>query len=459
MNKFFIILIGLIISLSAKSQNWDSLQGGIPYVTGVRVMYADTFDNYLYTGGNFYFQTNGKYFSQIARWDGLQWDTMQTGIVGAGNVLAMERYNGDLYVAGAFDTAGSVSARNIAKWNGNNWDSLSIQPFKSSWTSGINSMAVINNELYMGGTFDTVAGMPVTGLAKWNDSNWSGVNFPNLQSFYSIFSIVEYNGEIYAAGNFSNGIPNDTLGEIARYDGVNWRSVGGGIHGSISEVASMAVYNGELYVAGYFFKSNGNVGNHIQKWNGTTWSDVGGGTNLNNGQITKLLVHNNKLYAMGVLDSAGGIPASKIAIWDSNVWCGLGSSFDNTVWTSCIYKDTLHIGGGFLTIDGDSINRIAKWTGGNFVDTCGAIVGIEGNVNLEREINIYPNPNRGSFSIDLDNTENTIIKIYNISGQLILQKKLTQNITKIDISYYPKGIYFVKLETDNKVVVKKIVYQ
>jgi hypothetical protein len=374
MSKGIIIFIGFILSLSAKSQNWDSLQGGIPYVTGVRVMYADTVDNYLYTGGNFYFLDNGKQFNMIARWNGTQWDTMQTGILGAGNVLAMTRYNGELYVAGGFSSAGGISARNIAKWNGNNWDSLPIQPVK--WTNSINSMTVINNELYIGGTFDTIAGMPVTGIAKWNGSIWSSLNFPNLQSFSSIFSIAEYNGEIYVGGNFSNGIPNDTLGEIARYDGTNWRSVGGGIHGSMADVASMVVYNGELYVGGYFFTASGNAGNHIQKWNGTTWSGVGGGTNLNNGQIHQLLVHNGKLYAMGVLQEAGGVPADRIAVWDGTNWCGLGSSFDNVIMTGSVYKDTLYVGGGFQTIDGDSINCIAKWTGGSYVDTCG-VVGVD----------------------------------------------------------------------------------
>src|SRR5450759_270786 len=95
MNKFFITFFGILLSLSAISQKWDSLQEGIPYVTGTRVLYADTIDNYLYTGGNFYFQSNGKSFNQIARWNGLQWDTMGTGIVGAGNVLTMQRYNGE----------------------------------------------------------------------------------------------------------------------------------------------------------------------------------------------------------------------------------------------------------------------------------------------------------------------------------------------------------------------------
>jgi hypothetical protein len=458
MSKVIIIFIGIILSLSAKSQNWEALQGGIPYVTGTRVLYADTVDNYLYTGGNFYFQTNGKYFSQIARWDGLQWDTMGTGIIGAGNVLSMERYNGELYVAGAFDSADSIAAKNIAKWNGNNWDSLPIQPFKTQGVGSILGMKVINNELYVSGWIDTIAGMPITGIAKWNGSNWSGINFPNLQSFAGIGAIAEYNGEIYAAGNFNSAAyPNDTIGEIARYDGINWRSVGGGIHGSMAGVASMVVYNGELYVAGYFFTSSGNAGNHIQKWNGTTWSDVGGGTNLNNGQITQLLVHNSKLYAMGVMDSAGGVPASKIAVWDGSQWCGLGNSFDNTIMSGCIYKDTLYIGGGFRTIDGDSVNHIAKWIGGSYVDTCG-VVGVDEPVE-NNLLNIYPNPNSGIFTIDIENLNEANLVIYNLSGQIVLQKKLTQNLTSIDLTKFAKGMYFVKVQMDNGAVNTKFIKQ
>ena len=84
-------------------------------------------------------------------------------------------------------------------------------------------------------------------------------------------------------------------------------------------------------------------------------------------------------------------------------------------------------------------------------------VGID-DAFITENINLYPNPNNGSFIIELIDIENTIIEVYNIAGQLILRKSLVENTTKIDLTKHSKGMYFVKLETENKTTIKKIIY-
>jgi len=79
--------------------------------------------------------------------------------------------------------------------------------------------------------------------------------------------------------------------------------------------------------------------------------------------------------------------------------------------------------------------------------------------NFQHQVSIYPNPNNGVFNVDVNITKNSVIQVYNISGQLILQKTLTKNITQVNLTEYSKGMYFVKVETDNKTIVRKIVYQ
>jgi len=86
-------------------------------------------------------------------------------------------------------------------------------------------------------------------------------------------------------------------------------------------------------------------------------------------------------------------------------------------------------------------------------------VGIEDALATLGMIEIYPNPNNGSFTIDIGNVENVVVEVYNISGQLVLQKTLAQSTSKIDLANRPKGMYFVKMETSNAIVVQKIVYQ
>ncbi len=469
------ILIGFMICfvIPAISQQWDSLPRSKKN-DELRALYADTLDNYLYMSGRF-FTINGKHMKGIARWNGVEWDSLGAGIDGmdhinnglAGGGYCMTRYNNELYVGGGFFSLGDRKAIAIGKWNGVSWDSLAVQPFRSSWNRCVWDITVINNELYVGGSFDTVAGIPTKGIAKWDGNNWSSLNF-NLLNYTVISSIVNYNNEIYVGGLFFDQVSNDGTRNIMKYDGVSWTKVGGGVSGD--HIASMVVYNNELYVAGLFLRANGNAGNYIQKWNGTAWSDVGGGmagvnnNPFDNAQIHKLLVYKNKLYAFGTQRYAGGVPAQCVSVWDGTNWCGLGSVFDNRILTGAFYKDTLYVGGGFWTIDGDSINSIAKWKGGNYTDTCGNLTGIT-DFNTKNDFAVYPNPTNSTFIIETNITKNENIKItlYNVMGESVLnieeESISTRYQKQIDIEKLPAGIYFLSFQTEGYNTIKKIVKQ
>jgi hypothetical protein len=369
----------------------------------------------------------------------------------------MTKYDNELYVGGSFyiNLVGGGQALCLAKWNGMKWDTIPIQPFDDTFNNGfIWTLASLNNNLFIGGIFDIVDGIPVSNIAKWNGSIWSSVGFKAGYN-YGIDAITEYNGEIYIGGSFS-----DTLGNtmnIARWDGVNWKSVGGGFHGGTDEVSSMVVYKNELYVAGSFTVAHGNPGNYIAKWNGTNWTDVGGGVMGlygSNGQIFEIKVHNNELYVVGGFSFAGGVPAQFIAKWNVTEWCGLGGYFDNGLESLVFFKDTLYVGGGAWTVDGDTINHIAKWTGGSYVDTCGSITGINPIGNQEILIHIYPNPATNTLYIDGLTGINTA-EVYDISGKLLLSEHDKTN--QINIRSLAKGLYFIKLTTEEGSVVRKFV--
>ena len=446
---------------------WDSvgkkISGSSEFIP--ETMYAD--NNYLYAAGQFDFVYN-KHIQGIARWNGAQWDSMGAGIDGlqhlTGNfypdpTVAITSYQNKLYVGGLFTSLGKVPALYIGSWDGTKWDTMPIRPFTKNFYTFVAALAVINNKLYVGGAFDTVAGFPCIGIACWDGTNWSSLNFPNLIHFSEITSICEYNGSIYVAGSFAQ----DSIHFISSWDGKSWNAIGGGVIGKNDWINTIAVYNGELYAAGYFFKSDGNVGNCIQKWNGTKWSDVGGGTDY---EIFNLLVYNNKLYAMGELSMAGGIAASSIACWDGSKWCSLGSNFDNNILTACSYKDSLYIGGGFWTIDGDSLPYVAEWTGGDYTANCSP-AGVS-NIKEESEnVEVYPNPSNGVFTL-IDNgklkmeNEQNIIEVYNMLGEKVYSQLSTLHSQfSIDLSNQPNGIYLYRVisETGNLVGEGKLVVQ
>ena len=74
-------------------------------------------------------------------------------------------------------------------------------------------------------------------------------------------------------------------------------------------------------------------------------------------------------------------------------------------------------------------------------------VGIESN-KLEYGFSIYPNPNKGTFNIVINNTSNEklSIKITDVIGKVVYKKQFekTERIfEQIDLSNLAKGIYFI----------------
>ena len=63
---------------------------------------------------------------------------------------------------------------------------------------------------------------------------------------------------------------------------------------------------------------------------------------------------------------------------------------------------------------------------------------------------IYPNPTKGLLHVSIPNSsELKSVQVYNTLGQVI-----TENL---DIAIQPKGIYYVKIETENRMVWKKVI--
>ena len=73
----------------------------------------------------------------------------------------------------------------------------------------------------------------------------------------------------------------------------------------------------------------------------------------------------------------------------------------------------------------------------------------------ENSIQVYPNPTKGKVYIKtVTNSEMLTISIYSAMGKRLLA---INNQKEIDISMLPLGIYFLKVETDGKVITKKII--
>lgn len=85
----------------------------------------------------------------------------------------------------------------------------------------------------------------------------------------------------------------------------------------------------------------------------------------------------------------------------------------------------------------------------------GCAVGI--NENATESINIYPNPTSDKFEIT--GLSNGTIEIMNAQGQIVSSKYVTCGVSTIDISKLSRGVYTMKLKTNNGIMVKKLIKQ
>lgn len=441
--NILLILIN-IIPLFSDSQNWVQIgNGAIGY--SVKDMYVDTTYNSFYIGSDFLSSTNDT-VKGIAKWNGSSWDSVGSGLGKNATIYSMIKYNNELYVGGVFTLNHGAPADCIAKWNDTVWQSAGGDP-----SSVVFDFTKYNNELYgvghLGGSYC---------ITKWNGTSWNNVgSFPC--GLVWLRSIAVYKGELYVAGLYNNDSCRTC---IERWNGSAWNCVGNGIICGLGcnmdgGVFDMIVYNDELYVAGGFGKSDGNPDNCIARWDGNNWHSVGGGLNI---FVYKLVVFNNELYACGEFTTAGGIPANKIAKWNGTKWCSLGSTINNVIYSACVYNNEIYIGGTFSIIDGNTVNHIAKWVGGNYIDTCGNADGISESSIIENEIYLYPNPSEDYITIENTALSNdALISIYNIEGELLLCHPMKQASIKLDVSALQSGVYIAEVITEKGVARKKFI--
>lgn len=95
------------------------------------------------------------------------------------------------------------------------------------------------------------------------------------------------------------------------------------------------------------------------------------------------------------------------------------------------------------------------------VNDCEEIItNINEKIKLQEQVIVYPNPNNSSFELTIDAPfQQAKLTIIDITGKVIIQQKITQNNTQLNLLSHPKGMYFYQLLTDGKQVTGKLIVQ
>jgi hypothetical protein len=475
MKRFFIIC--LLFSQCCFAQHWQSLLLGTN--NDIVSLFADSINNKLYAGGHFT-QVNNTVMWGIASWNGNRWDSLRHGMDDSSytnmpaNTNSINRYGNYLYMGGSFLRAGNLpNTHYLARWDGSQWSAVP----GGAPNNVVDDIIVYNNELYICGVFDSVGNVPASGIAKWNGTTWQSIG-PNYDFCpptigYAVLKMAFYHGNLYAGGIFEDLSAN--ICRLAKWNGVNWQFLTNNLQGGIADVDAMEVYNNKLYVAGLFFTSDGNVANSIISWDDTTWCAVGGSVQILTNQypqINDMCIHNGKLYCVGNFEKIGGISAKGLASWDGTQWCGFNTNFDTYfhqmegAYKIAFYNDTMYVAGGFQYADTVFTNFIAKWIGGNYVDTCGTIsTGINQLTVTNSTFGVFPNPANENITINFNSpyTNNLQIKIIDVLGQTVIEKKeetISGSFEKqIDVSNLNAGVYMIMIRAGEKEFAQKLIIQ
>tara|TARA_B110000046_G_scaffold169771_1_gene189168 strand:- start:44 stop:790 length:747 start_codon:yes stop_codon:yes gene_type:complete len=103
-----------------------------------------------------------------------------------------------------------------------------------------------------------------------------------------------------------------------------------------------------------------------------------------------------------------------------------------------------------------SSSNYAYHGGNRGFTTLGVSLGIAENKLLNFEM--YPNPVTDALNIQLPTgTEKVEVDIFDISGRLVSSKTISSNDTSIDVQKFSKGIYIIRVATNNKIGVQRFI--
>lgn len=298
--------------------NWSKL-GNWGSIIGINC--AVKIGDDIYVGGHFVDATGNPDMDRIARWNITTetWHPLGTGL--NAYVMSIAQMGNDIIVAGKFtDAGGDSNADYVAKWDGTSWSAIGSQVISTNSFTVVSSVAVNNNELYIGGNFYTSNGGATNYLAKWNGNAFESISGWNQAG--AVYEIVfDANNNMYIGGEFP--------AKIAKYDGTNWDLMDNFTASGASWISNIKLIGSDIYIGGKFSDAKGIAeADNIAKFNGTTWEAVGGGLN---DEVYGLTVSANDLYIAGKFTDAGGnTAADKLVKYSLSGTTGIDDFVDNS---------------------------------------------------------------------------------------------------------------------------------
>lgn len=313
------------------------------------------------------------------------------------------------------------------------WNILNPHPGNSLWAP---ASFVINNYAYLytgttGATGDPIVGTFNTSMYRYQLSN---INNSGTDTQVACDSLRWIDNILYTANNTT---ATDTLTNFANGDSIVTLNLT--IINSATGTDTRTECSPYAWIDGNIYTANNTT---------ATFNLIGGAANSCDSLVT--------------LDLA--INPINITITNTTLTLTANQTAATYQWLDC--------DNGNVAIPSETSQSYTATTNGNYavevslgscVDTSAceniSIVGINENI-LGETISIYPNPTSGVATINLGTIKEATIKILNITGEELYNiNQINESQVEVSLSDYSKGIYFIKIQSNNQQKVVKLIKQ
>jgi len=226
---------------------------------------VDGEDNLYAAGSYFYSVADHPYewpMGYVAKWDKDSWTVLGQGFDKVNIFNMAVGVTGNLYVSGEQPLTPEGNNSFITQWN------------KDTWTE-INTSKLINTPQGMAvdSTGRLYANSQWAVISYWNGADWITIADQLGGEAPAVYDMAAgRNDQLCIGGSFEtvNAIP---ARNIACWDGSSWHALGDGVNERVNALTFDP--DGNLYAVGYFTEAGGLPVDHAARWDGETWHALG----------------------------------------------------------------------------------------------------------------------------------------------------------------------------------------
>lgn len=220
----------------------------------------------------------------------------------------------------------------------------------------------------------------------------------------------------------------------------------------VSEGPSSSLMSTEFRIhnnALYFTAATTGEGSELWKTNGTTE-----GTTL----VSDILPgpDNSKPYSLvstgGRLYFTAYTPQTGFEIWSTN-----GDANDTRLKLDVVPGETYSNPFGYMDLNGNLLFYATTLSSGLQLYSANIVTGFEEVV--QRMIEVYPNPSRGVFNLDLVGMDGVSLSVLNATGQCVYAQSSLSGLSQVDLGNFPSGLYIFQCKKGDRQYAMKVIKQ